>query len=410
MPTTSEVLARLGIDTKDIPKDLAEADKFFKKFSADLEKDSGKAGESGGKKFAKAFGSQLSGQARGAIVAALGLSAQGIADKIAEIFVGGSKQAFEKFGAIADANSALIGERISENLTPKKLAENLEKEFEAAKNAAEDLAQAFAGSDDLESKTKVLEAQNKALVIERKLAELRKQDRDAAERFNQEQRDFQFETISQEEKLSLLKAELSELQDKVVSGALSEKETYEESGKILEKQLEIRKVEQEIAADIAESEKKRADEAKKRTAAEAAAAKQVKNLRGKVGGIQDRIDAGNTELSDRSKTTIGELANLSSFTPGVSVDAASAAKRAQEVLRLEQEAERARLTGDQSGAAGLLGQAGQLRDELVAGGFTKSTEGDPAAAIVKELEEQTTELKGVLEEIREIEKGRYVAQ
>ena len=410
MATTSEVLARLGIETKDIPKDLAEADKFFKKFSSDLEKDSGKAGESGGKKFAKAFGAQLSGQARGAIVAALGLSAQGIADKIAAVFVGGSKEAFEKFGAIADANSAMIGERIAENLTPKKLAENLEKEFEAAKNAAEDIAQALGGRDDLESRTKIVEAQNKALVIERKLAELRKQDRDAAEKFAQDQRDFQFETISQEEKLSVLKAEVADLQNKLVSGVLSEKEAYEESSKVLEKQLEIRKIEQEISADLVENEKKRADEAKKRTAAESAAAKQVKNLRGKAGGIQDRIGEANTELSDRSRTTIGELANLSSFTPGVSVDAAAAAKRAQEVLRLEQEAERARLSGDQSGAAGLLGQAGQLRDELVQSGFTKSTEGDPAAKIVAELGKQTVELKTVLEEIREIEKGRYVNQ
>lgn len=411
MVTTSEVLARLGIDTKDIPKDLAEADKFFKKFSADLEKDSGKAGESGGKKFAKAFGAQLSGQARGAIVAALGLSAQGIADKIAAVFVGGSKEAWEAYGEIAEKNSEMIGKRIAENLTPKQLADSLQKEFDQATKAAEDIADALSGKDDLESRLKIVAAQNKALTIEQKLIEMRKENREAEKEFLKDQAEFDRESVSKEQKLLTLRDQLTELQGELLSGALSEKETYEQQSKILEAQLEIRKTEKEIAEDIAETEKKRAEEVKKRTAAEATAAKQLKALDKRLLATGGKMESAEDKLADRSKVTIGELANLSSsFAPGVSLDASDAGNNAREVLRLEAEAERARLSGDRAGASSLLSQAGTLRNQLVESGFTKSTEADPANEIVKEIEEQTTELKTVLEEIREIEKGRYVNQ
>lgn len=434
MPATSEVLARLGLDISDVPKDLADAQSFFKKFGKQIEGDSAKAGTGAGSKFAKSFSAQMSGQARGAIVAALGLSAQGIVDKIAGWLTGGTKAEWEEFGRIADENSKAIGERIRENLSAKRIVDNLTNELEAAKARtarAQDVGEAVNGGGkigavqavliglkaqlgfgekEVYQRLAVVKAKADELAIEKELTAAKKAQGDMEGRYFKALRDYEFELSTLDEKRKTLAREIVEINADILAGGLSEKEVQERKIDILQKDIQLRGVVKQIAEETAEAERKAADKKKKDLDEETKKRKDLANLGSKRAGIEEKIGDAQVKAGDRSKASLGELASFSQFGVGVSSDAGAAGAKARDILEIERQANEARMRGDVSGAEEGFTRAGALRNDLVKSGFAKSTEGDPQDEVVKEINKLNTDLSEVLEEIRSIEEKKYVSQ
>lgn len=430
MPATSEILAKLGIDTKDIPKDLQEAEKFFAKFSKDLEKGSEKAGDEGGKRFAKSFGSQIAGQARGAIAAAIGLSAQGIADRLAGWLVGGTAKEWEEFGKIADENSKIIGERIRENLAPRKVVENLERELANAQKKIDELFSGKSGggkfsmfdaavlsaktilgigAKELDQRLAIKQAENDRLKIQGQLAEARKNAAAEEEKLAKAIRDYDFESATLEGKKTMLKGEIVKLNNEIQSGTLKEKEVTEKLTQLLAKALELRRVNKDIVdqtakkeEDAAEKKKKALEDEKKQKEKLLSLEKQRDGLTKKAGDLKDQV-------ADRSKLTIGELAQINESGFGVGNDAIFAKRKAEDVQKAMAESDALRLSGDVAGSAEKLAQADALKNELAGAGFLKSSEND-AASVVEQLKETEEELAKVLKSIDSHVEGKFVNQ
>lgn len=410
MPATSEVLAKLGIDTRDIPSDLRDAEKFFQKFSKDIEASTAKAGSAGGKKFVDAFGGQLASSARGAIFAALGLNAQEAAKQIAGYFVKGTDEQWAAVGKISDDNSKAIGERIALNLTPKKVFDSLKAEFDAAKAEFEALNSALGGDATADERKAVLEAQGRMEKAALEIARIHKQDRDAEAAFQSEMQKAGYETLTNAEKKLTLEREMETLRGEILSSSLAESEIIRKKEDLLKKGVELRNVEKEILEENARTEKEAAAAKEKSLDSQLKAAKELKRLSGQASATQGKIDAAQISLADRSKLTIGELANLTNFGAGVSTDAGAAGQKARDVLNLEKEAEALRLLGDVAGASAAMSNIGQLRDQLVSGGFAKSSEMDPGRAIVEELKTLNTDLGKTLAEIKGVLDGKFINQ
>jgi hypothetical protein len=431
MAATSEILAKLGIDTKDIPKDLQEADKFFAKFSKDLEKGSEKAGDEGGKRFAKSFGSQIAGQARGAIAAAIGLSAQGIADKLAGWLVGGTAKEWEEFGKIADENSKIIGERIRENLAPRKVVENLEKELANAQKKIDELFSGGKGgggklsifdaalisaktilgigAKELDQRVAIKTAENDRLKIQGQLAEARKAAAAEEEKLSKAIRDYDFESATLEGKKTMLKSEIVKLNNEIQSGTLKEKDVTEKLTQLLAKALELRRINKEIVDQTARKEEEAADKKKKALEDERKQKEKLLTLEKQRDGLTKKAGDLKDTLADRSKLTIGELSQINESGFGVGNDAIFAKRKAEEVQKAQAESDRLRLSGDIAGSAEKLAQADALKNELAGAGFLKSSEND-SASIVEQLKETEEELAKVLKSIDSHVEGKFVNQ
>ena len=430
MATTSEVLAKLGIDTKDIPKDLQEADKFFAKFSKDLEKGSEKAGDEGGKRFAKSFGSQIAGQARGAIAAAIGLSAQGIADRLAGWLVGGTDKEWEEFGKIADENSKIIGERIRENLAPRKVVENLEKELANAQKKIDELfsgksgggklsifdaavtgAKALLGigAKELDQRLAIKQAENERLKIQDQLASARKAAAAEEEKLTKAIRDYDFESANLEGKKTILKSEIVKLNNEIQSGTLKEKEVTEKLVQLFSKALELQRIKKDIVDQTARREEQAADKKKKALEDERKQTEKLVALEKQRDGLQKKAGELKDQIADRSKLTIGELAQINESGFGVGNDAIFAKRKAEDVQKAQAEADALRLSGDIAGSAEKLAQADALKNELAGAGFLKSTEND-SADVVAQLKETEEELSKVLKSIDSHVEGKFVNQ
>lgn len=430
MAATSEILAKLGIDTKDIPKDLQEADKFFAKFSKDLEKGSEKAGDEGGKRFAKSFGSQIAGQARGAIAAAIGLSAQGIADRLAGWLVGGTAKEWEEFGKIADENSKIIGERIRENLAPRKVIENLERELTNAQKKIDELfagksgggklsifeaavsgtkALLGLGAKELDQRLAIKQAENDRLKIQGQLAEARKAAAAEEEKLTKAIRDYDFESATLEGKKTILKSEIVKLNNEIQSGTLKEKEVTEKLVQLFSKALELQRVKKDLVDQTARKEEQAAEKKKKALEDERKQTEKLVALEKQRDGLQKKAGELKDQIADRSKLTIGELAQINESGFGVGNDAIFAKRKAEDVQKAQAEADALRLSGDIAGSAEKLAQADALKNELAGAGFLKSTEND-SADVVAQLKETEEELSKVLKSIDSHVEGKFVNQ
>lgn len=183
-------------------------------------------------------------------------------------------------------------------------------------------------------------------------------------------RKYQVEAADDDKKAGLIKADLLRL-DKQIAAAGDDK--------ILKQQLinEQTKIELDYRTQILKAEQS------KKTATEALA--QAK--------------------ADRANLSLGELAGLGKYAPGVSIERGEQADRARKALDLTQQAEAERRAGQTDQAKALFEQADAIKSDLAKSGAVKSSE-MPFQDIVRRLEEANK----ILTELGTIFKGKFVAQ
>jgi hypothetical protein len=435
----SEIRARLGIDGSSIPGDLQKARGAFQKFGNDVQKDAEKTGGLTGDKLIgklehKIFGAR---HLSGALAAALGLNIEKISEKIAAAITGGSAEGWKAAGEIAEENSKRIQKAIERNMSPARLAEYYKREIEKANEEAENVGKHAKSSlvnratfGLLGNSTKVLDAeqleeqqkaQARALEAQEKLDDLKKDSSKTVDKLGEAQRKYDDEHGTAQQRIARLNADILNLQWDMEKAGLTQTERDEMHIKLLEKQTQLEKEQKEVVQKKAEQEEKVTAQKIKQT-----------NLAEDLRRDRDKLKEDQGKLSDRTKLTLGELADLKgggqvssmdeeykkaeenrrqAFTfgadSGLSADQVKARDKAKEIKELEKRAEQARLSGDQQGAGALLDQVGTMREDLVNSGFTKSTQGDESKALREQITKDNFEIKKVLTEIAQTEKGRY---
>lgn len=440
----SEVKATLGVDTTQVPQDMAKARAAFNKAAQEIQNDSSKHGAGAGDKLVGALEHKLLGARHlsGALATALGLNIEKISEHIAEAIENGSKEGWKRAGEIADENSRLIGERIEANLTPKGLEDNLKKQLERAVKEAEDLAKeqsvnighglSFAGGVpaivttasankelSAEQLEKQQEAQQKILRLQARIDEEAKRSKEQILQLDEQIASAEDKKGTLAEKEASVKEHIKKLQLDYVNGNYTELE-------LKKKELEIAQKQNELAA-IHKEQKQHELELEQKNLA-------VQQKKAELAHERTQLAKDEAKLSDRSKLTVGELAVLHTNKrsaideaaqeseqtrsrafefgrdSGLTSEQAAARDKAEEIKDLEAKAERARKSGDSAGASSILDQVGQMRDSLVKSGFTKSTEGDPATALREQIAKDNDVIKKTLSSIETIEKGKYINQ
>ena len=100
-----------------------------------------------------------------------------------------------------------------------------------------------------------------------------------------------------------------------------------------------------------------------------------------------------TAQEDRGKMSLQELAGISQFSPGVSIDTEAQGSKAREVLDMQQKAEEARKAGDSTGAAEMLSRADEMKGGLSA--LKSSERADPFEAYKQALKTSEDQLKAI---------------
>lgn len=440
----SEVKATLGVDTTQVPADMVKARAAFNKGAADIEQDSAKRGAGAGDKLVGALEHKLLGARHlsGALATALGLNIEHIAESITSAIVGGSKEGWKQAGEIAERNAELIGKVIESRMNPRQIADNMTKELERAEREMAGLRDKFAadrkikGTDFLSPSTvlnKVLagkdltadelrqqeKIQGKILALQERINAEKKSEANAIKAIDDEELTAAEKKGTLAERARAIQEHIKKLQLDYVNGDYTELE-------LKKKKLEIDQKQNELAAIHKDQKQKELDLEKKTL--------EIAEKKAELGHQKVSLAKDEAKLTDRSKLTVGELAALHenkrsaineaaqesernrnrSFEFGRDADLtseqASARDKAEEIKDLEAKAERARKSGDTSGASSILDQVGQMRDALVKSGFTKSTEGDPATALREQIAKDNDAIKKTLSSIETIEKGKYINQ
>lgn len=428
--TTSEILAKLGIDVKDVPKDLQEADKFFKQFSKDLAKDGGKTGESYGGKLVDGIGKKFAGAAAlgGALGAALGINIEKIAESITSAIVGGSKAGFEEMERLADKTAENIARRQAVGKGPADAVDSKTKELKTAIQQLQALqgkqtlvrhgieTQMESGPQSEEEKIEAARLVEKITSLEADIAEKKNEQVDAEKQLAKSAEDrlakehTYFQDLEEEKKL---KEEIAAL---MLKGA-NEEHSFKT-------QLDVQEKENQLAAAQARMKlnqvdvQKALDEAKKEALTDQ---ERMNSLAEKEYQLRKGIADQSAKLDDKAKLTIGELANLkgkgtggldlstsisTSFgggedNSGLSADQLAARDKARRIQELQGKAESARTSGDAPGAGKLLDQIATLQTELVKSGSVKSTEApeDAITEAIAHSNELLTDVKTAIDDL-----------
>lgn len=443
----SEVWAKLGVDTSNVPKDLEKALAAFKEAGNQIEKQSSSTGANAGEKLAEALGHRLTGSRHlaGALATGLGLNIEKIAENLAGAIVGGSKEGWKRAGEVADEASKLIGKKFELNLTPKQLSDQISKELDRAVKDASDKKptnQSFLknalgvigfGKTDAENLEEANKAQNKILEAEIRKEELAKKEREELKAIAKEQKDIYETKQSKEDRIKQLNKDA--LAYTIESTDLSKTKVERAQAELDAKKrlLEADMVEKEL-----EKEKQTLKEKQLETQREITKAKDREKELNTDLKIQEQKNADDrAKLSDRSKLSLGELAGLQGTSSqvdfdrraqqdeearrkafsfgsneGLSGDQIAQKESAQKIEELQNQAELARKAGNSQEAESLLSQVGQMRDQLVnqPGSLLKSTEGDPTKQLVSQIAKDNKETQKILDEIKQIESGKYVNQ
>lgn len=424
MATTSQILAKLGIDSSGVPAELAEADKFFKKFAREAEQTTGtKAGGASGGKFMKAFQAKFSGAGLfGMLSTALGLNIDKIADKVAEAFQqkfgGGTAKAFAEAEKLADEVAKRQAEANDERLSGAQKIERAEREI--AKAIAKQNELSKTGNNlTADQMIELNRAQLAQLEAEKRLSELRKTDRQTAEEYAKKQAEYDRSKLSKQEQIASLEKEIFKTAVEMSATNQTAGERDKKRIEILEKQKEIDQITKDLADERLKAEEKVTKEKERQADLSEKIAKGERQIAEKRAELKEREGA----LKDRSRLTVAELAKLPGTERAIEVEAARSERRrreaftfgadadlneeqrtakenARKVLDLEAEGEAARVRGDQAKAEEIFSQVGQLRESLVASGAVKSTEGDPQKELLKEVKVQTI---GIQELVKQVE-------
>lgn len=443
------VQGTLGVDTSQVPKDLEKAKAEFDKFGKEVEKKGKEHGENAGGKLVEALGHKLSSSHHlaGALSTALGLNLEKLAEGITGAIVGGSKEGWKKAGELAEENSKIIEKIIEARLSPKQLQEKHANDLTRAVTAANDvgkeqeesklhdflsrklggIAGKKFGSDLLasfgygETDAEKLEKRNKAdssvLEAQAKVEEEKKQTKEQLLEISRQQEDSEEKEGTLQERQEKVALRINRIQKEIEAGDLTAVE-------VAKKKVEL----QQKFNELDELIKKQDTEELAKNAALLA----LEEKRFALAEKTTQLGKDQAKITDRAKLTIGELADIHSqsadefakqqnesekrrkeaFTFGADVDLSpeqqAAREKARQVQDLEKQAEAARLAGNSSQFTSLSANAASMRDDLVAGGFAKSTEGDPIKDLKQQIAKDNEGIKTLLTQIATIESGKYV--
>lgn len=440
----TDIQAKLGIDTSSVGTDLAGAKNIFNKWGQEVAGSGEKAGSSYGEKLTKGITGKLAGSGAigTALGAALGINLQSIADKIAATIAGGSKAGWEEAGKIADENAKLIAEKFRDALTPKQAASALDKELKATIKQLEAIkgetgfipdesglteGKTFTKDLTADQLTEQANLQKKILEIEKQQRELKKDDTAAEKEYTEAKKRAVLDELSDGAKVIKLNEMIGAAVFDIVKGDLSAAEVAKKKITILELEKTLRETMKRITEEDSKLIKDDIERKEKADNEEIARAEKKFSLERARFTQSKKLAEDQAKLTDRSKFTVGELASIGGkkkeFSLGKSnldlsfgqdqdltEEQRAQKKKAQQIQELEAEAEKKRLGGDRAGSEDALNKVGVLRQELVDSGATKSTEGDKSADIAKQIREDNLELRKTINELIEIEKGKYVSQ
>lgn len=443
----SEAKATLGVDTSQVPQDMAKARAAFKKGADDIAQDSSAHGANAGEKFVKGVEHKLLGASHlsTAFATALGLNVEKIADSIAEAITRGSKEGWKRAGDIAEENAKLIASRVEAGMSQKQLGDHLKRELQKAVEEQASLAKQFSTREEFvpgrreagggyapgttrtvanteltaEQTEKLEEARKRVLEIENRLAEMQKEEKKEIKQLEDQSLDVAEKKGTLLERQQAIQSHMAIIEKQIESGSLTEVEIARKKVELDQKRNDLEEVHRQMRQKAIDDEKR---------------ANELQSKANELARQRIELQKDKDKLTDRSKLTVGELAALAtnkatasqqdaaeaeaarakSFQFGRDADLTpeqvKARDQAEEIERLQRKAERARLSGDQAGANAALDQVGTLRESLVKSGFTKSTEGDPAKLLLEQVKKDNEQVIKTLGEIKTLEAGKYVNQ
>lgn len=328
-------------------------------------------------------------------VGAIGIDVKTIADGLARLITGVSKdeeEAFKELGELSDKVTEANIKNMRANLTEEQryqlaLRERdalMKKISERQIKSTQDLVDAK--KDELALSERIADIQKYQAEQAKKAAEETKKAVEARIDLNEKGHDERLSKLSAVDRVKQLKGEIGDIQDLISSGAISG-DGKEKWNQILEKRKgDLIKAEGDI-----DEEKARRDDLK------------IKRARAARDVNEDRTNLANA-IEDRGKLSLTELANIGRFSTGTSAEVANQSETARQVLELQRQAEEARLGGRADDAIGLLSQADKLK-----GGLTSLTSGeraDPFLAYKKALSKSEEELSDISKQL----KGKFVNQ
>jgi hypothetical protein len=326
-----------------------------------------------------------------ALATALGVNLENIAQGLARLVTGFSKDEeeslknlVEQSGKAAEAQEAALEKLKEKRIKLKEDTVKLDREvLDAQSTAAEKLNRLNAearqiGYDIMAGRVagiKYLEAAKR--LDELKLARLKLHAE--IEKENDTLIERKLKLVEREEKLrrdGLPIAQQIKATQADIANLLDEQKAYAPDSKGY---LDIAEAIATARDHLRELTKEQKEFTKERTAAQAGVARAGANLA--------------EAQEDRGKMTLQELASVSKFSPGVSMEAAGQKDKAQEVLDLQQKAETARKGGDASGAIEMFSRADEMKSGLTA--LKSGERADPMAAMKNALKESEDQLKAI---------------
>lgn len=435
MAFSSEITGKLGIDTSSVPADLAKAKTAFQQFGQTVEQDAEKTGAGAGAKLTSALEHKLLGahHLSGALAAALGLNIEHIAESIASAIVGGSKEAWKEAGDIADRETKAIEEMIELRMSPSRILGKHKKDLgraveeatnagvkdEAISNFSKNrygsvLTSIAALFGVIKSDAQILQEkeEKRAALAEKSVVVLKDEakQRELNAKFTDDLNAVEAERLHGTDSIAAAEQRVADAKRKIV-------EMDSRDPKLGDAIIERKKA--ELALEQAIKKEKEESVTQERELAKLAQARY--EAQRKLANDADELAS---KTGDRSKLTLGELANLSSKTTtataakretygadsGLSEEAINAKHLAQEIEDLQAKAEQLRLTGSGTEARATFDQIDTKREELVKTGFAKSTEGDQFKQLKETIHKDNVELFKIFTETNTVLKGKYVNQ
>lgn len=447
MGYSTEVKAVLGIDTSKMPEDTRKVLEQFKAAAKAIENETAKAGSSSGEKFASGFGGKLAnakhlGQT---LATALGVNLPDLANKIAAAITGGSAEGWQKSVEIAERQAEVIEKIIEAHMNPSQIAAKQKKDLSraisdnqqsavtgtTATRMAVTTALGIPGLDRMlaaigvgQTQAEVAEAKaKKALAVNEadlKVTLTNKDTKEQLQRLDDDALSIRERSGTLADKEKAIREHIKQLSLSIVNDDLTDVEVKKKANELAQKEVDLQ--------ENIKAQKKEALELEKTDLAIAEKRIELERQRKDLKKDEDK-------LTDRGKLTVGELAGLKgkpedereiqrrrdeedrqrafgSFgaDSNLSSAAVEARDKAIQIKRLEEDADRARLSGDSAKSLDLLGQVGGMRDNLVKSGFTKSTEGDPARELREQIKKDNETIIKTLNDIATTEKGKYTNQ
>jgi hypothetical protein len=382
----SSIISKLGLDYSDYDRGM---DHVASK-SVDT-------GDKIGRTFERKFGA---GDAFKSVLAAFTLSIEGISNKIAEAWVGGTKQGFEDLARLADENARLIDQKIKIHQTPAARESYLRREID---KAARDEANSDVQQTPAENFARQQQSQNRRLQLENELDETLKRKAESMEREVKASREAL--TLAQREaaladlpkfersvRLSLDAAKMRKEAARIVGDETAKNKKLTEA---IKAEAESKRLEADISREAAAAAEKEGREKEQALEKEAHARDRARKAVERYYEAVEKAEEVRKELQvfnrDRLAFGLDEAAAGRRGTPTDRV-------RADRILRKEAEARRLFDTGNEKGALARLAEADRLRSVL-SGLDSKSK--DPLEAQRKAITESEKHLAKIANQLLE---------